>query len=67
MKKGMKRFTLNRETLRNLDEPSLTAVAGGAATANPTACAPNSMCVTCASVPCVPTLPPKTCPTFLCN
>ena len=63
MKKGMKRITLNRETLRHLDEPSLEAVAGGTASANPTICNPNSQCLGCH----IPTIPPKACATDLCN
>jgi hypothetical protein len=52
MNKGKKSITLNRETLRNLDEPSLNLAAGGVT-----------------SVPvltCIPTIPPKACPTALC-
>jgi hypothetical protein len=58
-KKGVKKMTLSRETLRDL-ESSLPQVAAGAS--NPTACV--TVCITvCASVcpRCEPTLPPR-CP-----
>ncbi len=61
MKKGTRRFHLNRETLRNLDAGGLKIVAGGAPTANPTVCNPNSDCIGC------PSLPVRTCPSVLCN
>jgi hypothetical protein len=50
LKKKVKKISLNRETLRTLDN-QLDAVAGGVTTIcgtkNPTACAPLSGCYTC--------------------
>ncbi len=55
-KKGAKKIHLNRETLRNLDEQTLTKV-GGAATENPTRCNPLSGCFSCGD----------TCPVIACQ
>jgi hypothetical protein len=38
MKKAFKKLGLNAETLRNLSDPSLTRVDGGARTENATVC-----------------------------
>jgi hypothetical protein len=51
MKKSAKRMILSRETVRNLDAPKLTGVAGGALTGNRSQCqgscfhtCPNTSC-----------------------
>jgi hypothetical protein len=59
MKKLSGKISLNRETLRNLDETRLQSIAGGATT--PTQCAQGTVCLGC------PSIPIKLCATVLCN
>jgi len=58
MKKKVKKIRLNRETLRGLDNRSLSGAGGNVVvtqgTENPTACALNSNCALC--------LDTRTCP-----
>ena len=49
-KKGIRKIQLSRETLRHLDDSGLATVAG-AATENPTRCAPLSGCISCDTCP----------------
>jgi len=67
-KKGVKKFHLNRETLRHLDNQNLGAVVGGittacpGATADPTACAAASGCASCGDTCGCPIETRRTCP-----
>jgi hypothetical protein len=56
MKKGLKKMRLSRETLLILESRSLSRAVGGSVpqclSRNPTACDPNSNCVSCLDTEC---------------